>query len=173
MWTIVAVVAVAMAALRLMGRRWGEARAWTSSASSPSTSQRLADPYTLTHVLHGVLFYLLLSRWPVPVGTRLAVATLLEAVWEVAENTPAVINRYRSETASLGYEGDSVLNSFGDIAACAAGFWLAHVLPWPVTAALVVLTEAGLAWAMRDNLTLNVLQLVWPLPAVKAWQLEG
>lgn len=170
---ILVVLALTVAALRGMGRVWGEPRLWTSSANSPSTSQRLADPYTLTHVLHGILFYWAQSRLPFAVGTKLAVATLAEAAWEVLENTPAVINRYRAETASLGYEGDSVLNTLGDVLAAMLGFWMAHVLPWHASAAFVLLAELGLLWAIRDSLALNLLQLVWPLPAVREWQRGG
>lgn len=168
------VVAASLTALRAMGRVWGEPALWTSDANSAHTSQRLADPYSFSHVIHGFIFYALLSPFQtLSLGTKLLIAVLVECAWEVSENTPAVINRYRTATASLGYTGDSLLNSFGDVASMVAGFFLARALPWQASLALAAIIELVLLYAIRDNLTLNVLQLVAPNARIKAWQQAG
>lgn len=173
-WVLVPIlVVVTLGVLRGMGRVWGEAKAWTSDANSSHTSQRLADPYTFSHVLHGLVFYGMLSLGPLAglsLTTKLVLATALEAAWEISENTDKVIQRYRTETISLGYNGDSVLNSFGDLLAMIGGFFLAHALPWWGSVAVFVAVELGLLYAIRDNLVLNVIQLVAPNKKIKAWQ---
>lgn len=172
-----ALFGLATLALRLEGRRWwcrcGRPFLWSVGVRSPHTSQHLGDPYTWTHLLHGLAFHALLrplARWIGP-GGRLTLALALEAVWEILENSPIIIERYRRGTVSLGYVGDSVANSLGDIAACGLGLLLAAKLPvrWSVLIFLGV--EAALLIAYRDNLTLNVLMLVWPIEAIKAWQM--
>jgi hypothetical protein len=174
-----AIVAAAAGAELGMGRpltyRQGPVRVWSGNINSDQNSQQVADPYTFTHVIHGAVFYAV-TRMAMPSasnGARLVAATALEAVWEVYENTDAVINRYREETISLGYYGDSVLNSVCDILACLAGFALTRRLPVKATVAWVVIVEAVLAFWIRDNLTLNVLMLVYPLDAVRRWQMGG
>lgn len=171
--SVVAVLALTAVALRRMGRAWGQPKLWTSQANSPDTSQRLADPYTFTHVLHGILLYAALARLPWSLGTKLAVATSIEAAWEILENTDAVIQRYRAETVSLGYDGDAVINSIGDLLAMMAGFYLAHALPWWGSALVVAAVELVLLFAIRDNLTLNIIQLVAPSKKIKAWQQQS
>ena len=101
---------------------------------------------------------------------RFVLAVVLEAAWEVLENTPMVINRYRAATISLDYFGDSVINSMSDIVAMMVGFWIAYRMPVLLTLAVVVGIEAGLAFYIRDNLTLNILMLIHPIDAVKRWQ---
>lgn len=149
---------------------WWEGNIWSSEQS-----QRFADPYSLSHVVHGVLFYAIL--WVVarrlPVRARLIAAVLLEATWEVMENSPLIINRYRAVTISLGYEGDSVLNSMSDVLMMSLGFLLASRWRIWATVGLVLAFEIGMALAVRDNLTLNILMLVHPVEAIKAWQLAG
>lgn len=168
---LVAVIILAtLGALKAMGRVWGEPKLWTSQANSSSTSQRLADPYTFSHVLHGVLFYWMLSWSSMAVSTKLLVSMGLEAAWEISENTEAVIKRYRAQTISLGYNGDSVLNSFGDLLATAAGFFMAKALPWWASAAFLVTVELVLLATIRDNLTLNIVQLIAPSERIKKWQ---
>lgn len=167
---VVVVVLASLAALRAMGRVWGEPRVWTSAADGPSTSQRLADPYTLSHVLHGFAFYALLAPFRLALSTKLLIAVALECAWELAENTPAVIQKYRTQTVSREYTGDSVLNSFGDIASMALGFFVAHSVSWPTTVGLTLLVELGMLAKYRDNLTLNVVQLLAPNPRITAWQ---
>jgi len=148
---------------------------WVGGRDSPKTSQMLADWYSLSHVVHGLLFYaalwLVARRWPVE--RRFLVALVIEAAWEITENTPMVIDRYRTATAALGYTGDSVINSLSDIAMMAVGFLAARKLPpWIAIALLVALELLPLA-VIRDNLTLNVWMLLWPNQALTAWQAGG
>ena len=164
------------AALRAEGRRWlcscGEFRAWTPDAWGPTTSQHLFDPYSLTHVLHGFLFFWLLAAAAPRLGApwRFLAAIAAEALWEVVENSEFVIRRYREATAALGYEGDTVVNSLGDVAACALGFLVALRLGAWRTLALFLLVEALLLVWIRDSLLLNVLMLVHPVESVRRWQ---
>jgi hypothetical protein len=175
----VAIIAVAAALLLAMGRNvWctcGSFALWHGDAWGPENSQHLADPYTFTHVTHGVLLYLLLRLVSpgLPAGARFLLCVAAESAWEVLENTDWVIDRYRVATMALGYYGDSVLNSVGDILACAGGFGLASVLPTRVTVAGVVLLEVALLLWIRDSLLLNVVMLLHPIAAVKRWQLGG
>jgi hypothetical protein len=138
----------------------------------PTQSQMLSDWYSASHVVHGLLFYAALHfaapLWPV--GRRFLGALLVEAAWEIAENTPLVIDRYREATAALGYTGDSVVNSASDMAMMALGFLAARRLPLWAAIALVVLLELVPLFAIRDNLTLNVWMLLRPSAAIKAWQ---
>ena len=153
----------------------GTIKLWHGVVFSSENSQHISDWYTFTHVLHGILFYALLW-WLKPewsVGQRFVVAVAIESAWEIAENTPLIIDRYRAATISLDYYGDSVLNSLSDIAAMVVGFALAALIPVWASVALVVVVEAGLAYAIRDNLSLNILMLVHPLDVVKAWQAAG
>ena len=100
-------------------------------------------------------------------------ATALEAAWEVLENSPVIIERYRAATMAVGYTGDSVLNSAADIGCMIVGFALARRLPVWATAALAVGFELFTLCAIRDNLTLNVVMLFWPLEAIRQWQAGG
>ena len=138
-------------------------------------SQQISDWYTFTHVLHGIGFYALLflvgRRLPVPV--RLLIAVFLEGAWEIAENSPFIIDRYRTATFSLDYYGDSIVNSVSDVVAMMVGFWMARRFPVWVTAVCVVAVETVLALVIRDNLTLNIIMLIHPVDAIKHWQLGG
>ena len=172
-------VVLAAAILLAMGRNpmctCGTVELWVGGRDSPKTSQMLADWYSLSHVVHGLLFYaalwLVVRRWPVE--RRFLVAVVIEAAWEITENTPMVIDRYRTATAALGYTGDSVINSLSDIAMMAVGFLAARKLPpWIAIALLVALELLPLA-VIRDNLTLNVWMLLWPNQALAAWQAAG
>ncbi|PTD22139.1 DUF2585 domain-containing protein [Sphingomonas fennica] len=170
-----AIAAIAIATLLAMGRppicTCGTIELWHGAVDA-GNSQHVADWYTPSHVVHGFLFYalgwLLLRRRPV--GERLVLAVLIEAAWEVIENTPFVIDRYREATIALGYTGDSVLNSAADIGWMVLGFLLAWRLPVAATVALAAALELLALWVIRDNLTLNVLMLLWPIEAVRAWQ---
>jgi hypothetical protein len=150
----------------------GTIELWVGSRDSPKTSQMLADWYSPSHIVHGLLFYallwLVLRRWPVE--RRFLIALLIEATWEVVENTPLVIDRYRETTAALGYSGDSVLNSVSDMLMMCAGFLAARKLPLWASIFLLVTLEAAPLFVIRDNLTLNVWNLLAPDPAVQAWQ---
>ena len=169
-------IAVTVAVLLLMGRppicTCGTVDLWVNEANSSRTSQMLADWYSFSHIVHGLLFYaglwLIFRKWPVE--TRFLVALAIEAAWEVVENTPMIINRYREETAALGYTGDSVLNSVSDIAMMALGFLIARKLPLWWAVAIVAALELIPLWVIRDNLTLNVWMLLAPNDALKAWQ---
>ncbi len=175
---VVSLVVCLMVVLELeMGRpltyRSGPVRLWTGDVQSDQNSQQIADPYTFTHVVHGAAFYGLtrLTLGAAPLAVRAVVAITLEAAWEALENTDMVINRYRSATVSLGYYGDSALNSFADVLACLIGFLLARRLPRSATITWVVLVEVVLAFWIRDNLTLNILMLIHPIKAIQQWQL--
>jgi hypothetical protein len=164
---------------RLQGHVWwcacGSPVPWAWDIWSRHNSQHLVDPYTLTHVLHGIVFYALfrvaLPRAPVP--TRALCTTGLEALWEMLENSHWVIDRYRAETISLDYFGDSIVNSMSDVAACLAGFVIAAKLPWKASLAIFIAVELVLLLWIRDNLTLNVIMLVAPLDAIRRWQMAG
>jgi hypothetical protein len=172
-------VVAAAAILLAMGRHpictCGTVEFWVGLRDSPKTSQMLADWYSFSHLVHGLLFYaglwLVARRWPVE--RRFLVALLLEAGWEIVENTPLVIDRYREATAALGYSGDSVINSVSDILMMALGFLAARKLPVWGAVALVVILELIPLYVIRDNLTLNVWMLLWPNQAVGAWQAAG
>jgi hypothetical protein len=148
---------------------------WSGDAWGPESSQRLADPYTLTHLLHGAGLYGLLhvAAAGQPVAARLVVAVVVESAWEVLENSGPVIERYRTATASQDYRGDSILNSVGDILACIVGFLLAWRLPTRTTVIGAVAIELLLALWIRDGLLLNILMLAHPMRAVRTWQLGG
>ncbi|HYM16939.1 MAG TPA: DUF2585 family protein [Micropepsaceae bacterium] len=153
----------------------GHVSLWYPGQSGPETSQQLTDWYTFTHIEHGFLFYWLL--WAVaprmPFGTRLMIAMGIETTWEIVENTPFIINRYRQGALAEGYFGDSVINSVSDSLSALLGGLLARFLPVKLSAALVVATELFLAVMIRDNLALNIVQLVHPTEAISRWQTGG
>lgn len=136
-------------------------------------SQHLFDPYSLTHVLHGFAFcWLLMISMPrLSAPLQLSIAMLMEAVWEVIENTQFVIQRYREATAALGYQGDSIANSLGDILTCVIGFVIAQRLGFRRTALVFAVTEIVLLVWIKDSLLLEILMLIYPIDAIKAWQL--
>lgn len=150
----------------------GIVRLWTGDILGPENSQQIFDWYTPSHVLHGVLFYaaarLLAPRLPLLAAFALAIG--LEVTWELIENAPATIARYRTQALAQGYFGDSILNSLSDTLAATTGWLLAARLPARLVVAAALATEIGTAVAVRDNLTLNVLQLIHPIDAVAAWQ---
>ncbi len=180
-WICVSIVIGLMTATALlelsMGRKvWGTggvAGLWSGDIWSEHNSQFLFDPYTFTHVSHGILLYALitLAFRKLPANTKLILVAGLEGAWEVLENSDFIINRYRAETISLNYYGDSIVNSMGDILACIVGFSLASRLPKRATLLLTICLEVGLLVWTRDNLTLNIVMLIRPSRVIRAWQL--
>lgn len=148
---------------------------WEGNIWSQEQSQRLADPYSFTHIIHGLLFYALfwiLARRATK-KYRFIFALLLEASWEILENSPIIIKRYRAETISLGYVGDSVINSLSDILMMSLGFLIASKARIWTSISLFFIIEIGLLFWIRDNLTLNIIMLIHPIKAIKAWQMIG
>lgn len=165
--------------LRFQGRVWWcECQTFkpiSLNVNSMHNSQHLLDAYSLSHMLHGVLFFGLfwLFRNRMPLGWRLIAALAIEVVWEMMENSPIIINRYRAATVSLGYSGDSIVNSIGDIISFAGGFYVAARLRWWQSVILFLVIEGAMLWLIRDNLALNVLMLLWPIDAIRQWQADG
>ena len=176
---IFALTAFAVIYLRWQGRVWwcqqGDWWPVSLKVNSPHNSQHLFDPYSLSHVLHGILFFgvLWLFRRRISLPVRAAIAVSIEIGWEMVENSPFIINRYRTATAAVGYTGDSIFNSLGDIASFVIGFYLARKLGLWRSVAIFITVELLMLLLMRDNLTLNVLMLLWPIDAIRKWQSGG
>ncbi|WP_307374646.1 DUF2585 domain-containing protein [Peteryoungia aggregata] len=177
-WLVVTsvIILVQVVSQYLMGRLWicecGYVKLFEAGVNTPGNSQHLFDWYTPSHIIHGFLFYGL--GWLVmrkqPITAKLSLAALIEAAWEILENSPMVIDRYRTATMAIGYTGDSILNSGMDMVAMIAGFFFAARVPLWLTVVIALGFEVLTAFVIRDNLTLNVLMLVWPIEAVKTWQ---
>jgi hypothetical protein len=173
---ILGIMAVQALVLHLMGRVWicgcDRVRFWVGDIWSSELSQQLFDWYTASHIVHGILFYgvlrLVLPR--APVLFRLVIAVGIEVSWEIAENSPWVIEAYRQQALAAGYTGDSIVNSLLDTVAMMTGFALARWLPWKATVAVVLALEIGVGALVRDNLTLNILNFIHRFPAIEAWQ---
>lgn len=170
------IVAVSALVEFLMGRQWickcGYVSLWYGDINGPGNSQHIADWYSFSHFIHGFVFYgfLHLVARKLPMRTRLILAVLLEAAWEIFENTPYTIDRYRTATIALDYYGDSILNSMLDIVTCAVGFLVARKLPLTLSITLIIVLEVFAVYFVRDNLTLNIIMLVYPLESIKDWQ---
>jgi hypothetical protein len=173
----VAVFGAAAVLLRVEGRLWicscGKLLIWVGQVCSSNNSQHFLDPYSFTHVLHGVLFFWLIA-WLLPrleSSWQLTLAIMVEAAWEVLENTNFIIERYRTATAALGYNGDTVVNSLGDIFCCILGFIIARRLGFRRSLIAFAALEFVLILWIRDSLLLEILMLVLPINAVRAWQM--
>ena len=173
---VVAIITVVASIELWLGRvpmcACGTIKLWHGVVQSAENSQHITDWYTFSHVIHGLAFYWLLwlvaRRWPL--GIRLIAATAIEGAWEVLENTPLIIDRYRAATIALDYYGDSIVNSTSDIAAMLLGFWIASRVPALASVAVAVAFEVIVALMIRDNLALNVIMLLYPIEAIKRWQ---
>jgi hypothetical protein len=173
---ILIIAALTMVQLRLQGRLWWcvchQAFIWVGDAWSSHTSQHLFDPYSFTHVLHGFMFFWLISlalpkladHW------QLVLTVALEGMWEIIENSEFVIQRYRETTAALGYSGDSILNSLSDMLLCGVGLVLARKLRWPRSVMVFAAVELVILFWIHDSLVLNIIMLIYPNASLKAWQ---
>jgi Protein of unknown function (DUF2585) len=158
--------------------RCGAVKLWWGDVQSSENSQHITDWYSFSHIIHGLLFYVaahwLWRKWQVfdgvPARWALPIAVVIEAGWELLENSPMIIERYRAVTVSFGYAGDSIVNSMADIGWMVFGFYLASRLPARLSIAMALCFEMFTLYMIRDNLTLNVLMLVWPLDAIRHWQ---
>jgi len=170
------ILLVQIVAEHMMGRvaicTCGYVKLFEPVVKSSGNSQHIADWYTPSHIIHGFLFFGLthLIMRGKPLSMRLFIAMLIESGWELLENSPIIINRYRAATISLDYVGDSILNSAMDAVFMVVGFLFAWRAPVVVTIGITIFFELLTGWLIRDNLTLNVLMLVWPVDAIKTWQ---
>ena len=190
-WPTIAIIAVVMAIVGLVEYHSGRLPLgpdgkfgwWDGNVWGDENSQRLTDAYSFSHVIHGILFYaffwLIVRIMPArlrerfPLRYRLLAAVVIEAAWEICENSSFVIDRYRSATIAIGYVGDSIMNSLADIVCMMVGFLIARISKIWVSIALIIVLEVGCLFWIRDNLTLNVLMLVYPVESVKVWQSVG
>lgn len=165
--------------LYLQGRVWwcpaGDLQLWSFEIWTRHNSQHIIDPYSFTHVLHGILEFWLIGLvfWKLPTAWRLLIAISIESTWEVVENTNYVITLYREATISLNYFGDSIINSLADIICCGLGFAIAYRLRFLWSLALFTVTEAMLLLTIRDSFVVNIIMLIYPIEAIKHWQTAG
>jgi hypothetical protein len=176
-----ALVALQIAVLHALGQPFIAASRqillWVNDPFSPDMSQQLADWYSFSHIIHGFIFFGLLRLVAprLPLGLRLLLAMGIEISWEIAENSPTVIQHYRQQALAAGYVGDSILNSVSDTLMMSAGFLFAARVPGRYVIALAVCFEIFTAVMIRDNLTLNVINLIappqWaPIAVIHNWQ---
>lgn len=171
-----AITALMVFGLFLLGRGWWCSCEswilWSFEVQSRHNSQHIIDWYTFSHITHGFIFYAVLQAlFPrLALLTRFSAAVAIEAIWELLENSPFIIERYRTVTMALDYYGDSIANSCADVGFCSLGFLFAARVPWRVTLSVAITFEVFTLFMIRDNLTLNVLMLLWPLEFIRVWQ---
>ncbi len=176
---IVLLMIAAVISLYLQGRAWwcpaGDYIPWSWEIWTQHNSQHIIDPYSFTHVLHGIIEFWLIGLifWKMPMLWALALALFIETTWEVVENTNYIINRYREATISLDYFGDSIINSLADIVCCGLGFAIAYKLRFLWSLAIFVVTEAVLLLLIRDSLVINIIMLIYPVESIRQWQTAG
>jgi len=173
---LLAIAGVMAFVLFMMGRVWwcqvGDLVPWSFEVNSSHNSQHLFDPYALSHLQHGIggfLLFAMLAKY-LSFNWRVSIIATLESIWEIVENTPMIINRYREATISLDYYGDSILNSLSDYGMCLIGIWMVRRMPWKIALVLFVALEiTSLLW-IRDSLILNIIMLIAPQDAIREWQ---
>lgn len=172
-------IALMVAGLYWQGRVWwckvGDLSPWSSDIWTAHNSQHFFDPYTFTHILHGVAFFWIadLILKEKPLRWKFFLVILVECLWELLENSNLIIERYRTVTISLDYYGDSILNSLSDVLCCAFGAFIAYKLKFWRSLAYFAITEIILLFWLRDNLTLNIIMLIYPIDAIRIWQSGG
>ena len=176
---ILAILGITIMAMRIEGRVWWcdcqTFRVWISNVWTPHCSQHLLDPYSITHFSHGLIFFSVLALLVPRMSLvwRLCIAIAIAAGWEILENSPLIINRFRTATMSLDYLGDSAVNAVGDVLCCFAGFFVARWLGLWKTLALFLASEVVLVFWIRDSLLLSTFMLISPIEAIKTWQSQG
>jgi len=177
--SLVSIIGLLMVLLRWNGRPWicecGHVRLWLGDINSSENSKHLFDPYSWTHLQHGLVFMLALSGLfrRLSIKVRLLLAMALESIWELVENSATVIKSYQSNTVSMGYTGDTIINSLGDVLMCVIGFLLASKLGWKKTIVLFVIIEVLMLMTIRDSLILNIVMPYFPIEDVLNWQRGG
>ena len=163
--------------LNAQGRLWfsasGDVLLWVGDAFSNENSQQLFDPYSFSHFLHGVIFFFILKYTfrNFSLESRFVASVMMEGCWEMLENSAIIINRYRDATAALGYNGDTIYNSYGDLLSCSIGFIVARYVGLKWSILLFIAIELICLFWIKDNLTLNVIMLIYPIEGIKDWQL--
>lgn len=175
---LIALLAITLYYLQSQGRFWicscGYVKLWAGDIwSGTDNSQHIIDPYSFSHIQHGLLFYWLVA-WVLPrlsLAWRFVAAMTIEAGWEMFENSASMIRRYNEMTISKDYTGDTIINSLSDLAMCALGFWIAHRLGFRLTLLLFIAIEVIMIFWIRDSMFLNIIMLVSPIEAIRDWQM--
>jgi hypothetical protein len=140
----------------------GTVALWDGDPHSPGASQQFADWYSALHVMYGIGLYAFIRRmaprWRL--SWMLLAALASSAVWEAMENTPAIIALFGDTPGTPSYEGDSILNAFGDTLFVVLGFFVARRLPVAATIGLTLALEGAVAYAIGDGFILGSLRLL-------------
>ena len=151
-----------------MAIEWCMGRKICCKSAFAGNSKGLIDFYTLSHIIHGFLFYWLFSAF-FSFATTLILSVATECCWEVLENSPFAINRYR-RTSAANYQGDVIMNSVSDVLVMIGGVIAASILCTWATLATILIFELVALFFIRDNLCLNVIMLIYPFESIKKWQ---